>query len=163
MLRKKKIILATHCILNQNAVIRDWERAEGAFNSIVRILLDYNVGIIQLPCPEFTYLGEGRPPKTKEEYDKESYHLHCKQLSIPIVKELGEYIKKDYHILGLIGIQGSPSCDILGKRGIFIEELLELLQRENIDLKAFEIPESYIEGQSDQVVDDFKQFINKAY
>jgi predicted secreted protein len=159
MHRKKKIILTSHCILNQNAVIRGWERAEGAFNSIVRIFLDYNIGILQLPCPEFIYLGEERPPKTKEEYDKKDYRLHCKQLAIPILEELKEYMKNDYHVVGLIGIEGSPSCDILGKRGIFMEEFMGLLEEESIHLKAFEIPEHYLEGQCDEVVDSFKQFI----
>lgn len=146
-------------MLNQNAVIREWERAQGAFNNIVRVLLDCDIGILQLPCPEFTYLGERRPPMTKVEYDTEEYHLHCRKLAIPMVNQIDEYVKNDYEIIGLIGIQGSPSCDRLGQGGIFMEEFIGLLEKENIHLKVFDIPEQYLEGHCDEVVDGFKQFI----
>ncbi len=162
MHRNKKIIYTAHCVLNQNSVIRDWERAAGAFNDIVRVLLDNNIAIIQLPCPEFTFLGEDRPPKTKEEYDIPEFRNVCKELAEKVVVQMKEYKNNGYQIIGIVGIHGSPSCDILGDRGVFKEELLALMEKENIILNCFDILDSYIEGETNNLVDSFRTYINTS-
>ncbi|SNT22168.1 Predicted secreted protein [Anaerovirgula multivorans] len=163
MHRRKQIIYTAHCVLNQNAVIREWERAQGAFNDIISVLLEEHISIIQLPCPEFTFLGENRPPKTKEEYDIPDYRKLCRQLAKQVVNQMKEYIGNNYQILGLVGIQGSPSCDTLTKKGIFMEELVQLMRVQNIHLEFFDIPEEYIEGRSEKMVDDFRNYIAKKF
>ena len=132
MVRQKTLILTAHCVLNQNAVIRDWERAPGAFNRLVKVLLDKNVGILQFPCPEMAFLGEARPPKTKEEYDTPDYRTLCQQLAAPLVKQVVDYRNNGYQILGLLGIGESPSCDTLGDRGVFMEELIKQLEKKTL-------------------------------
>ena len=159
MYRKKQIIYTAHCVLNQNSVIREWERAEGAFNDIVKVILDNNISIVQLPCPEFIFLGESRPPKTKEEYNTSEYRKLCSELAEKTINQMKEYLKHDYRIIGILGIEESPTCDSLGKKGVFMEEILNLLDRENIKLSSFDIPEKYIEGQSKEIVENFKRFI----
>ncbi|MBS4538762.1 hypothetical protein GOQ27_09820 [Clostridium sp. D2Q-11] len=161
MHRKKQIIYIAHCVLNQNSVIREWERAQGAFNDIIRVIIDNNISIIQLPCPEFTFLGEDRPPKTKEEYDTPEYREICTNLASKVVNQMKEYLNHEYKIIGILGIMGSPSCDTLGKRGIFIEELQQLMIDENIQLDTFDIPEEYLEGEDKETVESFKKFIDK--
>jgi len=160
MHRKKDIIYTTHCILNQNSVIREWERAPGAFNQIIKVILDNDISIIQLPCPEFTFLGEDRPPKTKKEYDTFAYRDLCKNLAISVVDQMKEYIKYEYRIIGLLGIEASPTCDTLGNKGIFMDELFKLMESNNINLKTFDIPEEYIEGEDKETVKKFYEFIN---
>ena len=95
-MKGKKIAIVSHCILNQNSVVNGLERAEGAFNEVVEILLKNNYGIIQLPCPELIYLGIDREGKTKEEYDTKEYRKLCRELLKPIIKYLQEYIKDDF-------------------------------------------------------------------
>ena len=70
-----------------------------------------------------------------------------------------EYIRNDYTIIALLGIQASPSCDTLGNSGIFMEELLNLASSENINIKPYDIPEVYIEGEMSEIVDDFNKFL----
>lgn len=161
MHRGKQIIYTTHCVLNQNSVIKEWERASGAFNDIIRVLLDYNISIIQLPCPEFTFLGESRPPKTKKEYNIPQYRILCKKLAKDLILQMKEYIEHDYRILGIVGIKKSPSCDTGGEKGIFMEEIENLLNKENIRLNYFNIHEEYIEGESKEIVLEFRRFIDK--
>jgi predicted secreted protein len=159
MYRKKQIIYIAHCVLNQNSVIREWERAQGAFNDIVRVILDNNISIVQLPCPEFIFLGESRPPKTKSEYNTYEYRELCSELAAKTLSQMKEYLQHDYKIIGILGIEESPSCDSLGEKGVFMEELLKSLDSENIKLPTFDIPEKYIEGQSKEIVGNFKKFI----
>lgn len=162
MVRQKTLMLTAHCVLNQNAVIRDWERAPGAFNKLVKVLLEENVGILQLPCPEMAFLGEGRPPKTKEEYDTPAYRVLCQQLVAPLVKQVVEYHNNGYRILGLLGIGESPSCETLGVQGIFMEELMKQLEEKDIILKCIDIPESYLEGEGHEMEAKLKVFLDQV-
>lgn len=161
MYRKKQIVYIAHCILNQNSVIREWERAQGAFNEIIRVLLEHNISIVQLPCPEFTFLGESRPPMTKEEYDTPVYRRLSKELAQKNISTMKEYITQGYQLICILGIEGSPCCDTLGEKGIFMEELQSMMNKENILLKTFDIPEEYMEGYGQEIVLKFKKFIEE--
>ena len=134
MLRNKKILLVSHCILNQNTVIEDEARAEGAVLSAVEWALKEGYGFLQLPCPEFTFLGLNRPSMTYEQYNTPEYRKHCREILKPVLLQSEDYLKNDYEIVGLLGIQSSPSCD--PTRGIFMEELTGLFTEKGINLKT---------------------------
>jgi len=155
---KKKIIYTAHCILNQNAVVKGWERAQGAFNNILKVLLEQNISVIQLPCPEFIFSGKNRLPKTKKEYDVPVYRNICNKLARRIVNQMEEYVNNDYQIIGLLGIEGSPTCDSLDKKGIFMEGLFALMNSKNIYLNSFDIPRGYLEGEDGGTVRDLYLF-----
>ncbi|MEN1758940.1 CD3072 family TudS-related putative desulfidase [Anoxynatronum sibiricum] len=157
--RKKQLLLVAHCVLNQNAVIRDWERAQGGFNELVHAMLAENLGIIQLPCPEFAFSGEDRPPRTKNEYDKPAYRTLCCCLAQPVVEQAKEYQRQGYLIKGLVGIGESPSCDTLGNRGIFMEVLLAMMSEAGVELKTLDISEDYLEGHGEKTLREFDCFI----
>lgn len=58
-------------------------------------------------------------------------------------------------VVGLIGINNSPTCSIVGEKGILMEELLYLCKEENIELKLIDVPTDYVDGEKR------KGFINK--
>ena len=139
MLRDKKLILLSHCILNQNSVVLPLARSKGGF-PIAKSILDQGIGIIQLPCPEFKFLGPERKPMNKEEYDSPEYRTLCRDLFIPILEDIKKYLAQGYSLVGIMGINESPTCSITGNRGIFIEEIFSMLNAEAIDIEHFEIP-----------------------
>jgi predicted secreted protein len=134
MQRSKRILLVSHCILNQNTVIENEARAEGAILSATEWAMKEGFGILQLPCPEFTFLGLNRPPMTYEQYNTPEYRKHCREILAPVLNQAKEYQKNGFEITGLLGIKGSPSCD--PSRGVFMEELLALLAENEINLKT---------------------------
>ncbi len=140
MNRNKKLLLISHCILNQNAVIKDGERAEGAFYQM-KDYIDEGIGLIQLPCPEMIFGGVNRPPATYEDYNTADYRSLCQSLMAPYITQIREYLKHRYELTGLIGIQNSPTCSISTKRGVFMEEFLQALHREGITPPLYEIPD----------------------
>lgn len=142
MLRKKKIVIVSHCVLNQNSVVYPLSRANGSLK-FVEYLADSGVGIIQLPCPELRYLGINRKPMSKAEYDTKEYRNLCAELFKPILDEIIIYINNGYSILGIIGINDSPTCSITGDRGVFMREILEMLDMKGINLNYFEVPSYY--------------------
>jgi predicted secreted protein len=134
MQRSKKILLVSHCILNQNTVIDEEARAAGAVLSAVEWAMNEGYGFLQLPCPEFTFLGLNRPSMTYEQYNTPEYRKHCQEILQPVLQQAEDYLNNEYEIVGLLGIQSSPSCD--PTRGIFIEELKSMLLEKNIELKT---------------------------
>ncbi|ACV24005.1 CD3072 family TudS-related putative desulfidase [Methanocaldococcus fervens] len=94
----KKIAIVSHCILNQNSVVKGLERAKEAFNEVVEIILNENYGIIQLPCPEMLYLGINRRGMVKEEYNTKEYRELCREILKPIIKYLKEYNKEGLNL-----------------------------------------------------------------
>ncbi|NHM31842.1 CD3072 family TudS-related putative desulfidase [Neobacillus terrae] len=135
MQRSKKILLVSHCIINQNTVIEEEARALGAIPSVMEWALKNGYGIVQLPCPEFTFLGLERPPMTYEEYDNKSYRAHCRKILEPIIDQLLNYQQNGYQIMGTVGIQSSPSCD--PGRGVFMEEFKGLMDVKKIAIETF--------------------------
>ena len=139
ILRSKNIVVVCHCVLNQNSVVCPLARARGAF-TFVKQLVDEGVGIIQLPCPEFKYLGITRKPMNKDEYDNVKYRQLCKSISLQSIEELFEYINNGYLIKGVIGINKSPTCSITKETGVFMEEFFALLKEKNLYLNYTEVP-----------------------
>ena len=115
----------------------------GLATEVIRFALKHNLGIIQMPCPEFTFCGNPRPSRTKDEYEMlPGFREHCEELAKVVVKQLkmltimGE--EPRIQILAVIGVKRSPSCAVNSalrrindkilhtrERGIFIE-ILEL-------------------------------------
>lgn len=144
MIRSKKFILISHCIINQNSVVMPLARSKGAFK-VVNKLIESGMGILQLPCPEFKYLGIKRNPMTKQEYDTKEYRELCRNLCVPILDDIREYINNGYEFCGVVGINESPTCSISGDRGIFMEEIIIILEKEGVDIKTYEIDSNYNE------------------
>ncbi|MBU8919053.1 CD3072 family TudS-related putative desulfidase [Neobacillus sp. 114] len=153
MQRSKQILIVSHCILNQNTVIPDEARAAGAVISAVEWAMKQGYGLLQLPCPEFTFLGLDRPPMTYEQYNTPEYRKHCREILKPVLSQAEDYIKNGYEIAGILGIQSSPSCD--PTRGIFMEELTAMFSEKGIKLKTL----WYLPNTSEPVFDSEKHFV----
>ncbi len=160
MERSNKIVLVSHCILNQNTVVNPLARAKGAYVDIVTEIMKKGIGIHQLPCPEYRYLGLKRDSMTKEQYETEAFRSLNKNISKDAVNIVKEYINNGYEIIGIVGINESPTCSINGEKGIFMEELLQALEKEDIKLKLIDVPTDYYDGvQGESFIRIFSDFI----
>ena len=148
------ILVVSHCILNRST--RWWQREKpiaknrGMTIRILSIVARLRMGIIQLPCPEFTFCGNPRPPRTKDEYlELPGFREHCRKLAEEAAEELMNLIKNAKEprikILAVIGVERSPTCGVkctpVGKgsfkryveeEGIFIRMLNESLKKREI-------------------------------
>jgi predicted secreted protein len=144
MERGKKIVLVSHCILNQNARPMGGEKYSGAVKEILELFTDSGVGIIQIPCPQLEFNeGLNRNSKSKDSYDNVGFRGKCQKLSTSIIHTIESYISKNYEILGILGVEQSSTCGVYqvqnGKRsvpgkGIFIEELEREMQKKNFQV-----------------------------
>ena len=120
--RSGKLVLAAHCVLNQNSRALGLAEEPGALAKIVNVLVRNEAGIIQMPCPELILAGALRNPQTKEQYNNVAYRQHCKKLAEETIEEAQEYEKHGIRLRLVIGISRSPSCSV-SKSGILIKEL----------------------------------------
>lgn len=158
MIRDRKVIAIAHCILNQNVVVHPLARAKGAFNDVVKIILDYDFGILQLPCPETTFAGMNRPPMSYDEYDTPLYQHCCQSLAKDVFFQCSLQQEDHVQIAGIIGIQDSPSCSNQ-PTGHFMEALAPLR------VPRFDITTDYVETnnmeQKKQMLDELALFLAK--
>lgn len=58
--RSKKVIFIAHCLLNQNSISDGTAFYPAAFKEMIGMILDGDIGIVQMPCPELCCLGLDR-------------------------------------------------------------------------------------------------------
>ncbi|NOZ81941.1 MAG: DUF523 domain-containing protein [Candidatus Micrarchaeota archaeon] len=145
MEKDKKVIFVSHCLLNQNVKASGREIPDSAVRELLGLFAEAGVGIVQIPCPQVEFgAGIQRKPASKSSYDTEKYRSQCRKLSKMILKQIESYLKANYKVLAILGVEFSPSCAVYqienGNRsvpgkGIFIEEFENEMRK-----KKFQIP-----------------------
>lgn len=105
-----KIAFISHCLLNNLSKVESFENKNKV---LIKFLLDNDVELIQMPCPEFTLYGGRRFGQVKEQYDTPFFRKHCSVLIEPLIQQILEYKRNGHQILGVFAIKGSPSCGYL--------------------------------------------------
>lgn len=173
--RIRKITAVCHCVLNPASKVLCRNEQESRRESIMRnaalgYLHDNEVGVLQLPCPEFTLYGPLRWGFVREQADNVFFRAHCRRILEPVVEQLCEYAAHPelFEVLGVVGIDGSPSCGInktcsgdwfgepfagnneqrelapareMQGSGVFMEELIGLLNQRGLTLPVFSLQE----------------------
>lgn len=156
--------------MNANSKIRGAAHYGTVLLPVIDFLLKKEVGIIQLPCPEHSFLGESRWGQSKDQYNNPFYRNHCRILLEPVMNQLKDYLEQGYVLLGVLGIKGSPSCGVIHtyrapwggevsgrtegeshrkgsiakEPGVFMEVMSGLLEEQKIELPLVEIDEENI-------------------
>ena len=111
----KNIILVSHCMLNKNSKVKSFYNnyiKEELRKDVIKQMIEKDYGIIQLPCPEQIIYGCKRWGHLKNQFDTPHFREVCRTEFKPVLDQLVDYINNGYEIVGLIGIDGSPSCGV---------------------------------------------------
>lgn len=118
-MRKKKIAIVSHCVLNTASKVVYYNRKEITEEEIARKdflceAIKADVHFLQLPCPEFNLYGSNRWGHTKEQFDNPFFRDNCRRMLEPFLLQMKEYISETdkFEVVGIIGIDGSPSCGV---------------------------------------------------
>ncbi|HAX52366.1 MAG TPA: hypothetical protein DIW17_05880 [Clostridiales bacterium] len=113
----KKIIFAAHCILNTASKVvlynqEEIDAEEALRKEFMHKVIEQNVQVIQLPCPEFTLYGARRWGHVSDQFDNVFFREHCRNILSPIIMQLKAYLAEEswFEVLGFVGVDGSPSC-----------------------------------------------------
>lgn len=116
---KKRIVFVSHCIINTASKVVKHDEVlctseEAVRKKFLLEAVEKNIHFIQLPCPEFTLYGAKRWGHVKEQFDNPFFRDHCKEILAPIIQQMREYCRQTdkFEVLGIIGINGSPSCGV---------------------------------------------------
>lgn len=167
--RSKRVVFVAHCLLNQNAISDGTAVYPAAFREIVALFLDAEIGIVQMPCPEFTCLGLDRGniygadspvvvenTRIREEMKKDAPDQKLSRLADFVVQQILEYRRYGFEVVGIVGANRSPNCGVestsdhnaeINGMGLFMEKIAQKLAEEKCT-----VPVVGIKG-----TDDFKE------
>ncbi|HCQ5600982.1 CD3072 family TudS-related putative desulfidase [Clostridioides difficile] len=153
-IRSKRIIFIAHCVLNQNSISDGTADYPSTNVDIIRILINKQVGIVQMPCPELCCLGLDRGnifgsqspvvvenTRIRKEMQKSPAVEQLAVLVDQVVLQITEYHKHGFEILGIIGINRSPCCGVdttsdndneIKGQGVFITAIKEALAKKKL-------------------------------
>ena len=171
MVRDKKMIVVCHCLLNCNSKVEGLSVFGGAHNVVKRII-DDGYGLIQLPCPEMIIYGIKRWGHVKNQFDTPFFRSQCKQMLLPYIQQFKDYLDNGYSIPSIIAVNYSPSCgydktcvsnqcggnaketgeyrvEAVNEKGVFIEELENMLKEEKLNIKIIGLDEKAYNDEFD--------------
>lgn len=174
--RSKKVVFIAHCFLNQNSISDGTAVCPAIFEDIVAFFMNSNVGIVQMPCPELCCLGldrgdvsgSARPvvvenTRIRAEMKKEKQRIKLTALADYVVQQILEYHKSGFEIVGILGVNRSPSCgvdttsdrneEVVGV-GLFIEKIAYQLSKEHVSVPFIGLK------RSDNIVEKLQQFLH---
>lgn len=164
-LNMQRIILVSHCILNP------YSKAQGVLNEkkleasrkvSETLLKDFEIGIIQLPCPELLYKGLDRKPASRSSYENPEFRKICLDMADQVVKLVREYEQNGIEVIAYLGVEGSPSCGVewthfkvdepeKGK-GIFTEALCKAIANAGVKVGVIGLPEDRKYGDIEELL-----------
>ncbi|MGL4336200.1 MAG: hypothetical protein ACRCST_04840 [Turicibacter sp.] len=112
MPKKRYFVLVPHCLLNPATRVHVLGHGFNLTQQIMDYMLSKNIGIIQLPCPEFTSMGYWRNPQGRQQYDNIFFNKHCKKELEPFIDMIIEMTQNNHTLLCYLGIAGSPTCSV---------------------------------------------------
>ncbi len=175
--------MVAHCILDPETVVRGISFNRSAALQIVRGLLDLDLSIVQLPCPEFSVLGARRWAQSYEQYRGVFFERRCRAMAAQVMDHAEEMVRAGVVLLGAIGVEGSPTCSVYAntsadyggalpadgarlpesfrvrRRGVFVEFLAEEAARRGIGLRLYSLPRG---GGASGVLEDIGRLVERS-
>ena len=112
----KRILLVSHCILN-NASKVELDEAGLAEeyrlrSELMNLIIEKNIQMIQLPCPEFIMYGSQRGGHVKNQFQHPFYKEQCRKLLDSVLMQVQEYTQhpETFSVMGIVSVEGSPNC-----------------------------------------------------
>ena len=157
---RQKILFVSHCFLNdaaklkhQNLEAQQSERISK--RAFLKQILDSDIELIQLPCPEFLLYGSNRWGHAVSQFDTPFFRKETERMLESFVMQIEEYLSSPerFELLGIVGIDGSPSCGVhstdltesiqtlkkVRHSGIFMEVFQKLLEERCLNVPFFSI------------------------
>jgi|GEM_PF-336551 len=127
--RGRRVILVSHCLLNENTRYAGGATRPGAVAEVVDELMAAGYGIHQLPCPERLAWGGVLKRHSLRLYHSKGNPLYAvrgillsafvwwtevvyRRLARRVVRDVSDYQRAGIAVAGVVGIGASPSCGV---------------------------------------------------
>ncbi|MDD4874769.1 MAG: hypothetical protein PHE15_07370 [Dehalococcoidales bacterium] len=168
-IRSNRFIFVPFCMLAQAIrAVGIVKHFPAVVNPIIDVLMDQNINIIQMPCPELFFDTFNRTPCRKAKYDTPENRRVYREASRDVLKQIINLRKAGHKVDAILGIEYSPSCAIsrltgtsqmndIKESGIFIEEIKRLLNENKLLIPFVGIEIYHI----DRSIDRLKSFLSQ--
>jgi len=147
--RTKRFIFIPFCFIcpafQAEGIVKDsWAKT---VKPVVEVLVEQDVNIVQMPCPESLFGGLKknlkRQPASIIKYDNPDFRRHCHKLALETAKSIKAILSSGYQVVAILGLEYSPACSTklqytnkgtIHRSGIYMEYLQNLLKTEKIDI-----------------------------
>jgi predicted secreted protein len=167
--RDRRMIFLNNCLMNQTSRAPGVAYREGASTELIQLILDNGLSIEQLPCLECIGIG-GVSRKSFDRYLPLlsnsikngwfsilklilkvwliNFERLCKKEARKVVDRIEDYVTEGYTILGVVGMNDSPTCGVT-KTLDFIEYTRRLvLSKDTGSTPKQIIQETLVDGTS---------------
>lgn len=173
--RSRRVIFVAHCILNQNAISDGTADDPAAHCEVIRLLLDAQMGIVEMPGPELCCLGldRGDPlgaerpvvvenTRIRRAIQQRPEALQMESLVRRVVHQIAEYNRNGFDIVGIVGMNRSPCCGVnttsdedrdLAGQGVWIAAVQTALAEEGPRVPVIGIKAANAVGQVRMLLD----------
>ncbi len=128
--RSRRVVLVSHCLLNENTRYAGGATRPGAVAEIIDALIAAGYGIHQLPCPERLAWGGVLKRHSVRLYHSKGGPLYAvrgvllsgfvwwtkviyRRLARQIARDVADYQRAGIVVAGIVGIGASPSCGVI--------------------------------------------------
>lgn len=154
--RSRRVVFLAHCLLNQNAISDGTAEVPAAHREILRLILDAQVSVAQMPCPELCCLGLDRGDvhgaerpvveentRIRRAMEKDGPRQKREALADLVAEQVQEYHKHGFQVLGIVGANRSPNCGVettsdfdreVEGRGAFMDAIAQQLEAAGISV-----------------------------
>ncbi len=153
--RGRRVVFVSHCLLNENVRYLGGAFRPGGVEEVITDYLRQGVGICQMPCPEqrawggvlkryilpwYASKGTWRYPLAASlvgaflAYTRMVYRRLARQ----VVRDIEDYVRSGFEVVGILGIGGSPSCGV--RRTLDVKRSLRVVAScpaQQLDRKTF--------------------------
>ena len=159
--RSGKVIFVAHCVINQNARCNGSAETPASIPAIPEFLLNNQIGIAQMPCPELGCLGLGREGLIYDQLSTHGNRRYLRLLAQDVVYQIKQYLKHGFKVLAVLGINCSPSCGVdchayNGRKpgkGAFMEEFTEEMDKAGLDIPVIGV----MDADPDKALEQIKK------
>ncbi|OBI31213.1 2-thiouracil desulfurase family protein [Mycobacterium sp. E2238] len=127
--RGRRVVLVSHCLLNENTRYAGGATRPGAVSEVVEELMNAGYAIHQLPCPERLAWGGVLKPHSLHLYHSKGGWLYplrgpllrvfvlwtrlvYRRLARQVARDVADYQGSGITVAGIVGIGASPSCGV---------------------------------------------------
>ncbi|HEX9133699.1 MAG TPA: hypothetical protein VF844_15515 [Ktedonobacteraceae bacterium] len=130
--RSKRVIFVSHCLLNENTRYLGGAFRRGGVDEIVDGFQQEGLGIYQMRCPEQRAWGGVLKRHMLPIYSSKGTLLYrlrhvllplfiwytrwmYGQLAKEVVRDIEDYVRSGFAVVGIVGVGGSPSCGVCSR------------------------------------------------
>ncbi len=127
--RSKRVIFVSHCLLNENTRYLGGAFRRGCVDELVDSFQQEGLGIYQMRCPEQHAWGGVLKRRLLPFYGSKGTVLYrfrhvllphflwytrlfYRGLAKELVRDIEDYVRSGFEVVGIVGVGGSPSCGV---------------------------------------------------